>query len=83
MNIGKVDTWNADVDGAAFQVQALSSNPVSGTQEVIVVFRRTVTGDDMNFMAAPKPRVDQIKILKGFDVNRILLVCMVAAQNPV
>jgi hypothetical protein len=37
----------------------------------------------MNFMVAPKPGVDQIKILKGFDVNRILLVCMVAAQNPV
>lgn len=37
----------------------------------------------MNFIFAPESGVDQIKILKGSDVNWILLIGMVAAQNPV
>ena len=74
---------NADVECAAFQVQAVFRHLAAAAQEMIVVLRRTVTGDHMDFVAAAEPGAHVVEIFKGIHINGTLLVRMVASQQPV
>lgn len=82
-DVGQVSAGDANIECPAFQVQAVPRHFVAFAQKKVVVFRRTVAADDMNFAAAAKPGADAVKKLYSFEVDRVRLVCIMAAQQPV
>lgn len=82
-DIGQGSARDANVEGTAFQVQAVFRYFVAAAQKIIVVSRRAIAADDMDFVAAAKSGADKVEKLYSLDVNRVLLVCIVAAQQPV
>lgn len=82
-DIGQGCTRNANIEGTAFHVQAVFRHFAAAAQKIIVICRRAVAADDMDFAAAAKPGTDEVEKLNGLDVNGVLLICIVTAQQPV
>lgn len=82
-DVGQVSARDANIECPAFQVQAVPRHFVAFAQKKVVVFRRTVAADDMNFATAAKPGAYAVKKLYSFEVDRVRLVCIMAAQQPV
>ena len=79
----QVDTGDINVNSLAIEVEAVFGYVASVARQERVEGRGAEAGNDVDFVASPKPVIDQVEEFDGLDVHDGLLVGEAAAHDPV